>query len=583
MVTCATRIIRRSPRMRVSCSETPLAKPRREVLREHLYTALLRDIEPAHIERWHGLLQDMFNGNIKVNLTGRIAHVQLASVANSGRKSFVTASGIPIRIDTLAATDVDLVLTSTRLVPQEEEVPAACVGMEASAAVIDASTALQFLTAVTEHRRSARGSGPEADSAEPSGVGVSTNLDSTELSEGIPEPLGQERAITNVKPVAAQPESASVQAQTLEVLLGEEVHTRGPVIWAPGKQSNGFFLILGASGSGKTETLKVLGKAIVDYGIPVLVLDFHGDVMFSGLKSVLMSSGTSSNVGINPMELDSRSAEETGLYDQRKVLRDMIRNAVPALGHRQNAILRDAIDEAYEDAGFDDANPSTWTNSPPTFSDVERILSDWANDDAKKSQRSAIEGCLTAIQEIFEHPLFHREEHVSFEEILSSNIRLDLSKLGDEIRYITAETLLRKIFRVLRLKGPIPVQPVDDRQRFRLFVVIDKAKILSTGSGDPDASDRILNLLFTEARKFGLGMILASQMSDHFGSEVKANAATWLVLKPMDVREAKKNVPNVQMDFEALTSLKGRGDGYFRDRSSARARRTQIHPIKTKP
>jgi hypothetical protein len=57
-------------------------------------------------------------------------------------------------------------------------------------------------------------------------------------------------------------------------------------------------------------------------------------------------------------------------------------------------------------------------------------------------------------------------------------------------------------------------------------------------------------------------------MSDHFGSEVKANAATWLVLKPMDMREAKKNAPNVHMEPEALTALKGRGDGYFRDRTS---------------
>jgi hypothetical protein len=367
--------------------------------------------------------------------------------------------------------------------------------------------------------------------------------------------------------------------KTLEIPLGVEVNSQAPVSWTPGKQSNGFILVLGASGSGKTEALKVIGNGVAHYGVPVLVLDFHGDVIFPGLRSVLMSSGTSSVIGINPMELDSKSAEETGLYDQRKTLRDMIRNAVPALGHRQNAILREAIDEAYSDAGFDDANPETWNRAPPTFADVEAILNEWAADDTKRSQRSAIEGCSAAIQEIFEHPIFHRKEHVSVDEILSSNVRLDLSKLPDEVRYVTAETLLRKIFRTLRLMGPIPVQPTDDRQRFRIFVVIDEAKILSTGAGDPDAPDRILNLLFTEARKFGLGMILASQMSDHFGSEVKANAATWLVLKPMDMREAKKNAPNVQMDPEALTSLKGRGDGYLRDRSSARARRIQVHPI----
>jgi hypothetical protein len=383
--------------------------------------------------------------------------------------------------------------------------------------------------------------------------------------------------------VASADQGASAKsgvAVSLEVPLGEEINVKSPVSWAPGRQPNGFLLALGSSGSGKTETLKVLGKGIADYGVPVLVLDFHGDVKFPGLRSVLLSSGTASSVGVNPMELDSRSAEETGLYDQRKVIRDMIRNAVPALGHRQNAILRDAIEQAYHDRGFNDADSTTWRNQPPTFGDVEHILSDWAEDDARKGQRSAIEGCLAAIQEIFEHPIFQRAEHVSIEEVLSSNVRLDLSKLTDEVRYIAAETMLRKIFRVLKLMGPIPVQPVDDRQRFRLFVIIDEAKILSTGGGDPDSPDRILNQLFTEARKFGLGMILASQMSDHFGSEVKANAATWLVLKPMDIKEAKKNAPNVHMEPEALTALKGKGDGYFRDRSSSRARRIQVAPLK---
>ena len=164
-------------------------------------------------------------------------------------------------------------------------------------------------------------------------------------------------------------------------------------------------------------------------------------------------------------------------------MRDMIRNAVPALGHRQNSILREALEEAYTAAGFDDSDPDTWRNAPPTFGDVERILESWIDDDGRKSQRSAIEGCLAAVREIFEHPIFHRSEHVSVDEILSSNVRLDLSKLTDEVRYITAETLLRKLFRVLRLKGPIPVQPTDDKQRFRLFVIIDEAKILSTGGG----------------------------------------------------------------------------------------------------
>ena len=148
--------------------------------------------------------------------------------------------------------------------------------------------------------------------------------------------------------------------------------------------------------------------------------------------------------------------------------------------------------------------------------------------------------------------------------------------MPDDIRYVTTETLLRKLFRNLRLRGPIPVQPTDDHQRFRLFVVIDEAKILSMGGGDRDSSSNILNELITEARKFGLGMVLASQMSDHFSEEVRANAATWLVLKPMDIKEAKRNAPNVSVDSQDLLQLAGRGDGYYRDRPSSRARRIQV-------
>jgi hypothetical protein len=557
-----------------SNSESPLAKPRREVLREHLYTALLRDLDPAHIERWHALLQDLFNGNVKVKLAGRIVHVQLASVANSGRQVFQTSSGIPIQIDTLAATDVDLVLTATRLVQAEVLETNDDSGSTEPLMPIEPTRAFQALSLLTAERTMREQS--STASLEQAGE---SDLGEIAVEDKAQAPSVGASAGAGLDSSGIAAETDKQYPTTLEIQLGEEFNTKAPVTWSPGRQSNGFFLILGASGSGKTETLKVLGKGVEDYGVPVLVFDFHGDVTFPGLRHVLMSSGTSSTVGINPMELDSQSAEETGLYDQRKVIRDMIRNAVPALGHRQNAILRDAIEDAYTAAGFVDSDPSTWKNPPPTFTDVEDILGAWAEDDHRKSQRSAIEGCLAAVQEIFEHPIFHRTEHVSIEEILSSNVRIDLSKLTDEVRYIAAETMLRKIFRVLRLKGPIPVQPTDDRQRFRLFILIDEAKILSTGAGDPDSPDRILNLLFTEARKFGLGMVLASQMSDHFGSEVKANAATWLVLRPMDVKEAKKNAPNVHMDPDALTSLKGRGDGYLRDRSSARAKRIQVRPL----
>lgn len=555
--------------------DSPLAKPRREVLREHLYTALMRDLDPQYIERWHGLLLDLFNGSISVKISGRLVHVRLASVASTESVIVRSTTGVPLEINTISAADVGLMLKATKVEPESDH-PAVSIAdvVHRGSAALEPRAALELLVLRGRAALSQPSDPTEGIGAINGGTDGDRSSDGAALLPEVPPKLSPSGSVAAVP--SAHEESRST---ALEVGLGSEVNSKQPLAWAPGKQSNGFFLVLGASGSGKTETLKVIGKGVEDFGVPVLVLDFHGDVKFPGLESVLLSSGTSSTIGLNPMELDSHSAEETGLYDQRKVIRDMIKNAVPALGHRQGAILRDAIEDAYASRGFVDSDPTTWRLPPPTFSDVVQILTVWAEDDARKSQRTSIEGCIAAIEEIFEHPIFQRDKHVSIDEILTRSTRLDLSRLTDEVRYITAETLLRKIFRVLRLKGPIPVQPQTDRERFRLFVIIDEAKILSTGGGDPDSPDRILNLLFTEARKFGLGMVLASQMSDHFGSEVKANAATWLVMKPMDMREARKNAPNVQMDPEALTALRGRGDGYFRDRSSPKARRIQVKPL----
>ena len=136
------------------------------------------------------------------------------------------------------------------------------------------------------------------------------------------------------------------------------------------------------------------------------------------------------------------------------------------------------------------------------------------------------------------------------------------------------------IFDTLRQRGPIPVNPADDSERFRLFIVIDEAKILSMGKGDPNGKDRILNVLATEGRKFGIGLILASQMSEHFSNEVKANISAKLVLKPMDSKEAKKNAADVQVDPKDVANLEGKGDGYYRCNANNGTVRIKVDPMR---
>lgn len=362
----------------------------------------------------------------------------------------------------------------------------------------------------------------------------------------------------------------------VQVTLGQEVGSLQPVIWRPGLAPNGFFLILGASGSGKTETLKQVGRQLIEHGIPILVLDFHGDVQVPGLRSVLMSSGTASWAGVNPMEIDSGRAEEVGLYDQRMALLDLLTHAIPQLGHQQRLVLADAIREAYLRAGIEDNDPSTWTLPPPTFEWVLGILEEWSSE--KGSRRQTVLACVAVVEAVFGHPLFSRGVHLPLQDILEAGLRIDLSKVAEGIRFLVADTILRKLFRILSLQGPIPVSTVSDAERFRLFIVIDEVKVLSTFKGDVDDPRLILNILATEARKFGIGLILASQLSSHFSTEVRGNAATWLVLKPFDRDQAKRNGREIGVQPEDLMVLRGRGEGYLRWQGE-QVRRIQVYRL----
>lgn len=330
-------------------------------------------------------------------------------------------------------------------------------------------------------------------------------------------------------------------------------------VWRPSELSNAFLVALGGSGSGKTVALRKIGAGVHTYGIPTIAVDFHGDVELPGVPTIEISSAPDCQVGINPLQLDVEAARKFGLYDQRLGISEMVRRAIPQLGHRQMGALLGEIEEAYAAAGIEDAKPETWAAKPPRFADVIAGIEN--------------AGLLAATKGLFGHPAFARPQQIGVEELLKSSVRLDISKLPESVRYIIAETILRRLFTALRMRGPVPERPADDTERLRIAVIVDEARLLTQGG-----KSAIVDELLQEARKYGLAFILASQAADHFSAAAKNNFAAWLVLKPQTMAEARINAPNAGVEPEELFGLRGRGDGFLRLGNSA-AQRIQVKPV----
>lgn len=365
----------------------------------------------------------------------------------------------------------------------------------------------------------------------------------------------------------------------LQIELGHDVVHGHAVIWKPDFELNRFISAFGASGSGKTEFLKRVAFELARHGIPVLIFDLHGDVEVACAREVVMSGGLGGAVGINPLSIEGLNPETHGLSDHWVEIVAMLRRAAPSLSQKQGHVIHSAMHMAYAMVGIEARDPRTWHLPPPTFGHVQHVLASWASDPDMRGMRDSINGCIAVMSAIFGHAVFQFGRVISVSEILSGSWRLNLEHLPEPIQVIVVDTVLRLVFRRLRAMGSVRPEFGRMSEPCRLFVLIDEAKVIAGGQGDPSKSTRILNVIATEGRKFGLGMVLASQSCEHFGADVLRNFATRVVLQTLDEREARANAKDMRLTADEIMQLAGRGDAYFKTSGSERPVRMQVAPV----
>ena len=186
----------------------------------------------------------------------------------------------------------------------------------------------------------------------------------------------------------------------------------------------------------------------------------------------------------------------------------------PRLGVQQHAVLRKAVLELLADAGISTTNSRTWTLAPPPFRDLEHKLNEYAASEDSGTRRAA-SSAAPHVSTLFFFNTFRKTGHVlSWSDLLAHGSEVWILQLGGleaSVERAVTEFLLWSLIRYFEVLGPAPL---------RCFVVLDEAHKLAFGPGSP--VDKILR----EGRKFGLGVILASQQPEDFSPVAFANTAT---------------------------------------------------------
>jgi len=329
---------------------------------------------------------------------------------------------------------------------------------------------------------------------------------------------------------------------TCRVYLGHD-QEGGDVWWNPGALNNGHMILIGGSGAGKTETIRCIAREICGQGIPVVMIDFHGDMAPGGTDTTTFRIREGSAQYFNPFELDP-AVEEISPLRATSDFVDAISINFPTLGIQQRRRIKSIIKDCYGRTGIT-SDPATWKRQLDCTVVEAEILG------------CEDETIPAYLEDIFDYRLFAGEEKISISRILAGGItHINLNALPENLRYLFADLFLRRLYYSLQALGEIPRNTTSDREKFRLFVIVDEAKLLvSQKTGSKQTIRAVLNKYATEMRKFGVGLILASQLIGHFNPEILANVAVKFCMRTENKKQAQENARFFEVEEEDLMSF----------------------------
>jgi DNA phosphorothioation-dependent restriction protein DptH len=169
------------------------------------------------------------------------------------------------------------------------------------------------------------------------------------------------------------------------------------------------------------------------------------------------------------------------------------------------------------------AAPS-WAADLPGFGAVQAKLQAYASNPMNAQARFAA-SAASHISTVFVFNTFRQNgQKLAWSDILQGDNRvvvIQLKGLEHSLERAVTEFLLWNLIGFIEALGPGPL---------RCFVILDEAHKLSFSPGSP------VEKLLREGRKFGLGLILASQQPEDFSSVAFANTATKIVFQVGDER-----------------------------------------------
>jgi DNA phosphorothioation-dependent restriction protein DptH len=367
-----------------------------------------------------------------------------------------------------------------------------------------------------------------------------------------------------VEEVAVE-EEETAESTDNGVYVGDDFDYGDPIYWNPqqaGAVPNPHLMIMGESGFGKTYAVQCLVAELAQRSIPSILFDYgesfeaqHLDPQFTKFTGIREHLIGEEGLPINPMQIFPKDTQGPKSVATR--VSDVF-DAAYRLGDIQRKVVIDAIRLAFERSGISETDSSTWDRELPSLLTLQNVLEEMSADRDYPNYKNAA-GVAARLMTFFMLTSFRSDTTWSWDSLLTDpehkvNV-LQFRGLEGKTQRVLVELLLWHLFYFLKSSGQNPL---------RLYCVLDEAHHLSFREGGPT------NMLLREARKFGLGVLFASQQPEDFSPVAFSNSASKLVFQTSDstlkvskLLSSKCSNYSSPEEIKELISVLPRGRAFF--------------------
>ena len=354
---------------------------------------------------------------------------------------------------------------------------------------------------------------------------------------------------------------------------------------------NNHMMIVGGSGSGKTHNLrKIIRELVKDQKNTIHILDVHGDIDIGNDVTDTIKFSESSLNGLQPLAISS-DLDYGGVRKKIRSFISMLNRTTRALGSKQEPVLMNLMQDLYAANGFYADMPNSWdintevrrnTRYPkkyPTISDLKKFTEykykqmyigsnsktiaklEQYNKKMKalqggfrkqtKGEEVELDTLKEEVKQLFGEYIDSIVNGIELDELIKYDSKEVIKSVYEKLEVIESTGIFKDKFpefdKTKQVKRYDIKALAKDEQKMFVDVLLENIFFLAKQSGIKDEANtyivideahmfisnedtHIINILAKEARKFGIGLILASQSFTHFSDDIIQSSATKMIL-----------------------------------------------------